>query len=62
MREGKVWFDFEGREGKGREGREWKGWGRFNITLFGLIRRREENGRKGESLIILCLVKEGRES
>ena len=54
---GPVWF--EGREGKGREGREWKRDERFNITLFGLIRMREGNGREGESLMIICLVKEG---
>ena len=55
---GPVWF--EGREGKGREGREWKGEGWFNITLFGLIRIKEGNGREGEGLMIICLVKEGR--
>ena len=54
-----VWF--EGRGGKGREGREWKGDEGFNITLFGLIIIKEGNGREGESLMIICLVKEGRE-
>ena len=54
---GPVWF--EGRGGEGREGREWKGDGGFNSTLFGLIKRREGNGREGDGLMIICLVKEG---
>ena len=37
-----------------------KGDGGFNITLFGMIRRRESNGREEEGLMIICLVKEGR--
>ena len=44
------------REGKGRGGREG-----FNISLFGLIRIKEGNGREGKNLMIICLVKEGRE-
>ena len=45
---------------EGREGREWKGEGGYNIILFGLIKRREGNEREGESLMMICLVKEGR--
>ena len=56
---GPVWF--EGRGGKGREGRVWKGDGGFNSTLFVLVKRREGNGREREGLMIICLVKEGRE-
>ena len=40
--------------------REGKGRGGFNVTLFGLIRKKEENGREGENFMIICLVKEGR--
>ena len=56
---GTVWFEVTG--GEGRRGREGNGREReFNITLFGLIRRKEWNRREGESLMIICLVKEGR--
>ena len=50
---GSFWF--EGREGRAEEGRE-----EFNITSFGLIKRREGNGREREGLMIICLVKERR--
>ena len=55
---GPVWF--EGREGKGREGREEEGGERLNITLFGLMRMREGNGREGEgSMTFVWLRREG---
>ena len=53
-------MEVKGREGKGRGREGWRGRGGFNITLFGLIKMREGNGREEEGLMIICLVKEGR--